>query len=71
MLAGAQALFEEGDRVRALVVGMNPDCTRISLSTAELEVEDGDMLKYKVLPGLGYCRGCGSSRLYNPACSLQ
>ena len=32
----------------AIVVGMNPDCTRISVSTAELEPNDGDMLKDKV-----------------------
>ena len=51
MLAGgfsAQDLFAIGERVCAIVVGMNPDCTRISVSTAELEPNDGDMLKDKV-----------------------
>jgi hypothetical protein len=45
--AGAQQLFEVGERVHALIVGMNPDGTRISLSTAELEAGDGDMLENK------------------------
>ncbi|KAK9843671.1 hypothetical protein WJX81_001927 [Elliptochloris bilobata] len=36
--------FAIGERVRAIVVGMNPDGTRVSISTAELEPEDGDML---------------------------
>ena len=44
----AQDLFAIGERVCAIVVGMNPDCTRISVSTAELEPNDGDMLKDKV-----------------------
>lgn len=51
MMAGvsrAQDLFAIGERVCAIVVGMNPDCTRISVSTAELEPNDGDMLKDKV-----------------------
>lgn len=40
-------MFEVGERVRALIVGMNPDGTRVSLSTAELEPNDGDMLEDK------------------------
>lgn len=39
-----QTLFEVGEDVRCLVVGMAEDYTRISLSTAELESEDGDIV---------------------------
>ena len=53
----AQDLFAIGERVCAIVVGMNPDCTRISVSTAELEPHDGDMLKDKVCPYAGFRLG--------------
>ena len=33
-----------GDRVRAMLVGMEQNFSRISLSTAELESTPGDML---------------------------
>ncbi|KAK9813315.1 hypothetical protein WJX72_012362 [[Myrmecia] bisecta] len=36
--------FQEGDRIRALVVGMDDGYARISLSTAELEEHEGDMI---------------------------
>ena len=52
-MSRAQDLFAIGERVCAIVVGMNPDCTRISVSTAELEPNDGDMLKDKVRHMLG------------------
>lgn len=39
-----QDVFRVGDRIRALVIGMDSNYCRISLSTAELEVQDGDML---------------------------
>lgn len=38
-------VFAVGDRVRALVVGMDGDGRRLSLSTAEVEAADGDMLR--------------------------
>lgn len=37
-------IFAIGDRVHCLVMGIDEGYTNISLSTAELEVEDGDML---------------------------
>ena len=40
-----ESLFAPGDRIRALVVGMDDDGGRISLSTAEIEATDGDMLR--------------------------
>jgi hypothetical protein len=62
--AGAQQLFEVGERVHALIVGMNPDGTRISLSTAELEAGDGDMLENKA-------RGQPAARNPDPLTWLQ
>lgn len=38
-------VFAVGDRVHALVMGIDEGYTNISLSTAELEVDDGDMLR--------------------------
>ena len=38
----------QGDRIKAVVLGMDDDYRRISLSTAELEPEDGDMITNKV-----------------------
>ena len=40
-----QDVFEVGDRVRCVVMGIEDDYDRISLSTAELEAARGDMLK--------------------------
>ena len=37
-----------GDHVTAVVLGMDDDFSRISLSTAELEETDGDMKRNKV-----------------------
>ena len=42
-----RSVFSVGDRVSALVMGVELDYSNISLSTAELEPEDGDMLKSK------------------------
>lgn len=44
-----QEIFHLGERVRCLVMGMDDNFTRISLSTAELEQQNGDMLFDKVL----------------------
>lgn len=41
----AQELFELEERVRAIVLGMEDDFSRISCSTAHLEEEPGDMVK--------------------------
>ena len=38
------ALFQEGDRVRCVVIGMDAGFTRISVSTKDLEAREGDML---------------------------
>lgn len=37
-------LFTEGDRVRAVVIGMDDGYTRISISTKDIEKDPGDML---------------------------
>ena len=42
-----QNVFSTGDKVRCLVMGLDPDYSNISLSTAELEPKDGDMLSNK------------------------
>lgn len=46
-LLSVQNLFEHGERVRALIVGIE-DEKRISFSTAELEPEEGAMFHDKV-----------------------
>eukprot|EP00232_Nephroselmis_pyriformis_P026589 CAMPEP_0182855760 /NCGR_PEP_ID=MMETSP0034_2-20130328/2036_1 /TAXON_ID=156128 /ORGANISM="Nephroselmis pyriformis, Strain CCMP717" /LENGTH=478 /DNA_ID=CAMNT_0024986769 /DNA_START=10 /DNA_END=1446 /DNA_ORIENTATION=+ len=38
-------VFQDGDKIKALVLDMAEDGSRISLSTAELEEEDGQMLE--------------------------
>lgn len=38
----------EGEEIRAMVVGMDDDGSRISLSTADLEPRPGDMIHNKV-----------------------
>lgn len=43
-----QDIFSVGDRVRAMLIGMDEGFSRISLSTAELEATPGDMLFLKV-----------------------
>ena len=43
-----QDVFKVGEKVRAVILGMDDDFTRISLSTAELEENDGDMVEDKV-----------------------
>lgn len=45
--AFVNSVFSAGDRVRCLVMGLDPDYSNISLSTAELEPADGDMLADK------------------------
>ena len=45
-----QDVFQIGERVRCLVMGMDDNFTRISLSTAELEESEGDIMFEKVLP---------------------
>ena len=44
-------VFKHGDWVRAIIVSMDIEKGRVSLSTSELEVEPGDMLKH---PGKVY-----------------
>lgn len=55
-------VFKVGDRIRALVIGMDSNYCRISLSTAELEVQDGDMLAD---PAVVYARADDSAKLFN------
>lgn len=43
----AQAVFELGEEITCLVMGLDPDYSNISLSTAELEPEDGMLLTDK------------------------
>ena len=43
-----QDVFTIGERVRAMLIGMDEGFQRISLSTAELEATPGDMLYSKV-----------------------
>ena len=40
-----QLVFQQGDRVRGLIIGMERGFQRISFSTAELEENDGDMVE--------------------------
>ena len=44
----SQELFSEDERVRVLVTGIQDGGRRVSLSTAALEVSEGDMLHSKV-----------------------
>lgn len=39
--------FQEGDRVRAVIVGMDAGYKRLSVSTRDLEAQEGDMLTDK------------------------
>lgn len=41
------AAFQVGDPIKCIVMGLDPDYSNISLSTAELEVEEGDVMKDK------------------------
>ena len=43
-----QDVFQVGERVRCLVMGMDDNFTRISLSTAEIEENEGDIMFEKV-----------------------
>lgn len=43
-----QDVFEEGERVRCLIINVDQESQRISLSTADLEETTGDMLMDKV-----------------------
>jgi len=43
----ADAVFRMGEKVNCLVLGMDPDYSNMSLSTAELEPEDGMLLRDK------------------------
>lgn len=43
-----QDVFQIGERVRCLVMGMDDNFTRISLSTAEIEENEGDIMFEKV-----------------------
>jgi ribosomal protein S1 len=47
-LCMSQDVFAVGERVRALLIGMDQGFQRISLSTADLEATPGDMLFNKV-----------------------
>ena len=42
-----QGVFSLGERICCLVMGLDPDYSNISLSTAELEPEDGAVLRDK------------------------
>lgn len=46
-MATLQKIFAIGDDVSCLVMGLEPDYSNISLSIAELEPEDGDILNNK------------------------
>jgi len=48
--APTQDVLAVGEHVRCVVLGMEDDFSRISLSTAELEEHDGDMKRDKVRP---------------------
>lgn len=39
------AVFGEGDRIRAVVIGMDDGFSRLSVSTRDLEEQEGDMLR--------------------------
>lgn len=41
---GLLQVFNEGDRVRAVVIGMDEGFSRISVSTRDLEETEGEML---------------------------
>ncbi len=41
-------MFEEGERVRCLIISVDQESQRIGLSTADLEETTGDMLMDKV-----------------------
>lgn len=43
-----QDVLHVGDKIKAVILGMDDDFSRISLSTADLEEEAGDMMKDKV-----------------------
>lgn len=45
-----QDVFQVGDRVRCLLLELEEDYARISLSTAELEAHNGDMMVDPVWP---------------------
>ena len=47
-LHALQDVFEEGERVRCLIINVDQESQRISLSTADLEETTGDMLMDKV-----------------------
>eukprot|EP00884_Botryococcus_braunii_P006874 jgi/Botrbrau1/16188/Bobra.0342s0005.1 len=55
-------VFKVGDQIRALVIGMDSNYCRISLSTAELELNDGDMLSD---PASVFARADDSAKLFN------
>lgn len=42
-----QGVFEVGEQVKCLVMGLDPGYTNISLSVAELEMEEGDVVNNK------------------------
>lgn len=42
-----QTVFEPGEKVICLVMSLDDDFSNISLSTAEIEPEDGDIVKNK------------------------
>lgn len=49
-----QDVLAVGDKIKAVILGMDDDFSRISLSTADLEEEAGDMTRDKVrFQGLG------------------
>ena len=52
---GVQDVFTIGERVRCLVMGMDDNFTRISLSTAELEENEGDIMFEKVRASSPLC----------------
>lgn len=66
-----QDVFQIGERVRCLVMGMDDNFTRISLSTAELEENEGDIMFEKVLSAPPLLHGRPNCFLVFPNVNLQ
>lgn len=63
-----QDVFQVGDRVRCLLLELEEDYARISLSTAELEANNGDMMVDPVWPPSSFTH---TSVLVSQAALLQ
>ena len=61
-----------GDKIKAVILGMDDDFSRISLSTADLEEEAGDMTRDKVhFQGLGLGSSLHKTRCASRPLRLQ